>query len=93
MVEGSQIDWAGHDHDIVSAMSEMKDFEKAFEEAIRFAKRIKHVSHHDRGSFNWRTFLRSRRFWQLGLQTGKSSEKRLTLSQTKLSAACLSSQP
>ena len=41
MVEGSQIDWAGHDHDIVSAMSEMKDFEKAFEEAIRFAKRIK----------------------------------------------------
>ncbi|BBP88147.1 hypothetical protein BsIDN1_17650 [Bacillus safensis] len=29
MVEGSQIDWAGHDHDIVSAMSEMKDFEKS----------------------------------------------------------------
>ena len=30
MVEGSQIDWAGHDNDIVGAMSEMEDFEKAF---------------------------------------------------------------
>ncbi|WP_085992634.1 alkaline phosphatase [Oceanobacillus senegalensis] len=38
MVEGSQIDWAGHDNDIVGAMSEMKDFEEAFEEAIEFAK-------------------------------------------------------
>lgn len=31
MVEGSQIDWAGHDNDVVAAMSEMKDFELAFE--------------------------------------------------------------
>ncbi|MCY8632015.1 alkaline phosphatase, partial [Bacillus spizizenii] len=28
MVEGSQIDWAGHDNDIVGAMSEMDDFEQ-----------------------------------------------------------------
>ena len=26
MVEGSQIDWAAHDNDIVGAMSEMEDF-------------------------------------------------------------------
>ncbi|MGM7634289.1 alkaline phosphatase [Bacillus sp. Hm123] len=38
MVEGSQIDWAGHSNDIVGAMSEMEDFEKAFEAAIEFAK-------------------------------------------------------
>ncbi|RKQ30770.1 alkaline phosphatase [Oceanobacillus halophilus] len=38
MVEGSQIDWAGHDNDIVSALSEMEDFEQAFESAINFAK-------------------------------------------------------
>lgn len=38
LVEGSQIDWAGHDNDIVSAMGEMTDFEKAFEAAINFAK-------------------------------------------------------
>lgn len=38
MVEGSQIDWAGHDNDVVSAMSEMKDFEKAFEVVRDFAK-------------------------------------------------------
>lgn len=38
MVEGSQIDWAGHDNDIVSAMSEMSDFEEAFKAAIAFAK-------------------------------------------------------
>ncbi|SDM84627.1 alkaline phosphatase [Bacillus sp. OK048] len=37
LVEGSQIDWAGHDNDIVGAMSELKDFEAAFHEAIQFA--------------------------------------------------------
>ncbi|OLS41082.1 alkaline phosphatase [Bacillus sp. MRMR6] len=39
MVEGSQIDWAGHDNDIVAAMSELEDFEKAFTTAIEFAKK------------------------------------------------------
>nr|WP_243649515.1 alkaline phosphatase [Baia soyae] len=43
MVEGSQIDWAGHDNDIVGAMSEMQDFEKAFQVAIDFAKKDKHT--------------------------------------------------
>lgn len=39
MVEGSQIDWAGHDNDVVAAMSEMEDFEKAYEKAIEFAEK------------------------------------------------------
>ncbi|WP_053220308.1 alkaline phosphatase [Virgibacillus senegalensis] len=43
MVEGSQIDWAGHDNDVVGAMSEMEDFEKAYEAAIEFAKKDKHT--------------------------------------------------
>ncbi|WP_139822717.1 alkaline phosphatase [Tuberibacillus sp. Marseille-P3662] len=43
MVEGSQIDWAGHSNDIVGAMSEMEDFEKAFQAAINFAKQDKHT--------------------------------------------------
>lgn len=43
MVEGSQVDWAGHDNDIVGAMSEMEDFEKAFKAAIDFAKKDKHT--------------------------------------------------
>ncbi|MGF7536165.1 alkaline phosphatase [Bacillus mexicanus] len=43
MVEGSQIDWAGHDNDIVGAMSEMEDFEHAFKAAIDFAKKDKHT--------------------------------------------------
>ncbi|KHE68588.1 alkaline phosphatase [Halobacillus sp. BBL2006] len=38
MVEGSQIDWAGHDNDVVAAMSEMRDFAKSFKTAIEFAK-------------------------------------------------------
>src|SRR5699024_851013 len=38
MVEGSQIDWAGHDNDIVGAMGEMEDFEQAFERVIEFAE-------------------------------------------------------
>lgn len=37
LVEGSQIDWAGHENDIVAAMSEVKDFEAAFKAAIQFA--------------------------------------------------------
>lgn len=43
MIEGSQIDWAGHDNDIVGAMSEMEDFEKAYKTAIEFAKKDKHT--------------------------------------------------
>ncbi|SDL96244.1 alkaline phosphatase [Sediminibacillus halophilus] len=43
MVEGSQIDWAGHDNDVVGAMSEMEDFEKAFKAAIEYAKKDKHT--------------------------------------------------
>ncbi|NLP49404.1 alkaline phosphatase [Bacillus sp. RO1] len=43
MVEGSQIDWAGHDNDIVGAMSDMQDFEEAFQAAIDFAKKDKHT--------------------------------------------------
>lgn len=43
MVEGSQIDWAGHDNDIVGAMSEMDDFEQAYKAAIEFAKKDKHT--------------------------------------------------
>jgi alkaline phosphatase len=43
MVEGSQIDWAAHDNDIVGAMSEMEDFEKAFKVAIDFATKDKHT--------------------------------------------------
>ncbi|MDO3410854.1 alkaline phosphatase [Saccharibacillus sp. CPCC 101409] len=39
MIEGSQIDWAGHDNDVVAAMSEMEDFERAFRAAIDFAKK------------------------------------------------------
>ncbi|MFG6113766.1 alkaline phosphatase [Halobacillus sp. MO56] len=43
MVEGSQIDWAGHDNDVVAAMSDMQDFEEAYQEAIEFAKNDKHT--------------------------------------------------
>lgn len=43
MIEGSQVDWAGHDNDIVGAMSETEDFEKAFKAAIEFAKKDKNT--------------------------------------------------
>ena len=39
MVEGSQIDWAGHDNDIVGAMSEMEDFEKHLKLRLSLRKR------------------------------------------------------
>lgn len=57
MVEGSQIDWAGHANDVVGAMSEMEDFEKAFKAAIDFAKEDKHTlvvatADHSTGGFS-----------------------------------------
>lgn len=57
MVEGSQVDWAGHDNDIVSAMSEMEDFEKAYAAAIEFAKKDKNTlviatADHSTGGFS-----------------------------------------
>jgi alkaline phosphatase len=39
MVEGSQIDWAGHDNDAAWAMKDSEAFEKAVEEAVDFAKK------------------------------------------------------
>ncbi|UOQ87489.1 alkaline phosphatase [Gracilibacillus salinarum] len=57
MVEGSQIDWAGHDNDIVGAMSEMEDFEAVFAAAIEFAKKDKNTlvvatADHSTGGFS-----------------------------------------
>lgn len=39
MVEGSQIDWAGHAHDAAWAMKDSEAFEKAVAEAVDFAKK------------------------------------------------------
>lgn len=44
LLEGSTIDSAGHENDVVGAMSEMEDFEKAVHAALQFAKRIKKPS-------------------------------------------------
>ncbi|TQV85415.1 alkaline phosphatase [Aliikangiella coralliicola] len=38
VVEGSQIDWAAHENDIVGVISEMADFEAAMKTAVDFAK-------------------------------------------------------
>ena len=39
MVEGSQIDWAAHDHDDERLIEEMLDFEKAIVLALEFAEK------------------------------------------------------
>ncbi|MBM7699265.1 alkaline phosphatase [Kurthia huakuii] len=57
MIEGSQIDWAGHDNDIVGAMSEMKDFDAAFKKAVDYAKKDKNTlviatADHSTGGFS-----------------------------------------
>lgn len=39
MIEGSQIDWGGHDNDLKYVASEMIDFDKAVGEAFSFADR------------------------------------------------------
>ncbi|QPC46524.1 alkaline phosphatase [Mangrovibacillus cuniculi] len=39
MVEGSQIDWAGHAHDAAWAMNDTKAFDEAVEAAIEYAKK------------------------------------------------------
>lgn len=41
MVEGSQIDWAGHDHDAAWAMNDIQAFEEALAKALAFAKKDK----------------------------------------------------
>ena len=39
MIEGSQIDWAGHDHKSKELLEEMNDFSSAIKEALDFAKK------------------------------------------------------
>ncbi|CAM4053004.1 alkaline phosphatase [Lederbergia lenta] len=41
MIEGSQIDWAGHAHDAAWAMKDSQAFEEAVEKALDFAKKDK----------------------------------------------------
>ncbi|MBS4177819.1 alkaline phosphatase [Lederbergia citrea] len=41
MIEGSQIDWAGHAHDAAWAMKDTEAFEEAVERAVDFAKKDK----------------------------------------------------
>ena len=41
MVEGSQIDWASHDHNSDQIMVEMADFDDTIDEVVDFAKRDK----------------------------------------------------
>lgn len=43
MVEGSQIDWGGHDTEIEYVVTEMIDFDEAIGEALDFAEQDKHT--------------------------------------------------
>nr|WP_240035263.1 alkaline phosphatase [Neobacillus notoginsengisoli] len=43
MVEGSQIDWAGHDNDAAWAMNDVAAFEEALVKALSFAKKDRHT--------------------------------------------------
>ncbi|MCR2823687.1 alkaline phosphatase [Lederbergia panacisoli] len=57
MVEGSQIDWAGHDNDPAWAMKDIEAFEKAVEIAVDFAKKDKNTlvviaGDHDNGGMS-----------------------------------------
>ncbi|MBS4202440.1 alkaline phosphatase [Bacillus sp. FJAT-49732] len=57
MVEGSQIDWAGHDNDAAWAMKDIEAFEKAVEIAVDFAQKNKNTlvviaGDHDNGGMS-----------------------------------------
>lgn len=43
MVEGSQIDWGGHDNDVGYVIEEMLDFDRAVGEALKFAAQDGHT--------------------------------------------------
>ena len=43
MIEGSQIDWGGHDMDSDYIISETLDFDKAIKEVLEFAKNDKNT--------------------------------------------------
>ncbi|MBS4207889.1 alkaline phosphatase [Bacillus sp. FJAT-50079] len=57
MIEGSQIDWAGHANDPAWAMKDIEAFEQAVEKAVDFAKKDKHTlvviaGDHDNGGMS-----------------------------------------
>ncbi len=55
MVEGASIDKSAHSNDITGVMSEMEGFEKAFDDAIQYAKKHKDTLAHcnDRSLYWW----------------------------------------
>lgn len=57
MVEGSQVDWAGHANDPIAAVTDMLAFEEAVDVALDFAKKDKNtlvvvVGDHETGGMN-----------------------------------------
>lgn len=57
MVEGSQIDWGGHQNDVAYVVGEMLDFDKAVGKALEFAARDKNTlvivtADHETGGMN-----------------------------------------
>lgn len=58
VIEGSQIDWAGHVHDAAWAMKDAEAFEAAVEKVLEFAKKDKHTlvvvaGDHDTGGMSF----------------------------------------
>lgn len=69
MIEGSQIDWAGHKKDIVGAMTEMEDFELAMQEALKFAKdngetQLILTADHSTGGLSIGTEVKGKRYYE-----------------------------
>jgi alkaline phosphatase len=57
MIEGSQIDWGGHDNNVPYIVTEMLDFDKTVGEVLRFASLDKHTlvvitADHETGGFS-----------------------------------------
>ena len=77
LVEGSQIDWAGHNNDIVGAMSEMQDFEQAVAIAMKFARQDNQTqllltADHSTGGLSIGTEIQGTEYYQWKSQVVKS---------------------
>ncbi|WP_202080126.1 alkaline phosphatase [Caldalkalibacillus salinus] len=82
MVEGSQIDWAGHAHDPVAAITDTIAFDQAVEEALDFAQEDKNtlvivVGDHETGGMN------------IGTTAGGYNENIQALKQAQASSAAI----
>ncbi len=91
MVEGSQIDWANHANDPAHLISDLRAWDEACDEALRFAEQdgntlVLMFSDHDTGGFTIGNYRTDNTYSQMKLEQLLDPVRKITMSAERMAA-------